>query len=245
MTIPQRVLDATRRPVRTRIITTEEGVEGELGTQGNSKRPRLAPLDITREISSGIRNPPSRFALNKLKNFKYVELWYFTPEARDEAAKSDFTVDDDAFSLTEIDGVISLVPMLRGSPNVLRDEELSWEKMIEAKIDMLDRMDETGWPSEYTQCLSDLFTKLSWHDTLSEPDGRKILATYVARARHEWHRQLENTTGDSAFNIGLINEALLSDIGDQFRKIRNKLRDKELFDSLEKSVLLYFHWPQI
>lgn len=45
--------------------------------------------------------PPSSFALNKLKNFQYVELWYFTKEAIDEVAASDFTVPDNAVVLTD------------------------------------------------------------------------------------------------------------------------------------------------
>jgi hypothetical protein len=44
------------------------------------KRPKMRDFVIGKKISNSIAPRPSTFALNKLENFEYVELWYFSPD---------------------------------------------------------------------------------------------------------------------------------------------------------------------
>ncbi|KAF9441041.1 hypothetical protein P691DRAFT_685341, partial [Macrolepiota fuliginosa MF-IS2] len=77
----------------------------------------------------------SMYALKRLKNFNYVELWYFTPQGCDEAILMDQTCDQDPLALTRVDSIMSLKPIdaVTASKNVLSDEALSWDHICLAQ----------------------------------------------------------------------------------------------------------------
>lgn len=181
------------------------------------KKPKLMPMVADRKVATNITNNPCKYATNKLKEFEYVELSYFTIEACSEAAKSDFTVASNAFTLANINDVVSLRPLnqYRASSKPIPDEDLTWRQLTTAKNTLLQAMERTGWPDEYVEALGSFFLRIENHPLLGEEDGETILLKYQARVRRDWHNQLKDTTRDGAFDIGIINEDLVSAIKEE------------------------------
>ena len=58
---------------------------------------------------------PSAYALNKLRNFEWVELFYFTPEQCDAALEDhggERSSSNETFSFSEVNGVVALHPVV-------------------------------------------------------------------------------------------------------------------------------------
>lgn len=51
---------------------------------------------------------PSQYALQCLKNFEYLELWYLTQEGFTDAAQHQHMQNDDSFGLTKVNDVVAL-----------------------------------------------------------------------------------------------------------------------------------------
>ena len=76
------------------------------------KKPKLQPgFDKNKIVSNFITPRPAAFALNKLENFEFVELWYFTDEGCLDASDTHRTVADEAFGLSKVDGFVALKPV--------------------------------------------------------------------------------------------------------------------------------------
>ncbi|KIK90699.1 hypothetical protein PAXRUDRAFT_14201 [Paxillus rubicundulus Ve08.2h10] len=60
------------------------------------------------EVRNIIIPHPSQYALLKLKNFKFVELWYFSPEGCRETAKSSSSTMEDTFGISKVDDIITM-----------------------------------------------------------------------------------------------------------------------------------------
>ncbi|KAF8063371.1 hypothetical protein FPV67DRAFT_1387749, partial [Lyophyllum atratum] len=168
-------------------------------TPREKKPPKTMPLLVDKEAPRELVNQPSRFALNKLKDFDYIELSYFTPEACDSAAKHDFSIGSEAFTFM----------------HVIPDEELQWEQMTLASTSMVAHMLKAHWPKEHLEALRTFYYNIINHKWRATRDGYAALLIYQARVRREWHHQLEDLDGDGAFNIGIINDVLLSNIREE------------------------------
>ena len=81
-----------------------------------------------------------------------------------------------------------------------------------AKINLLQCMEETGWPKDHIIALATFYLNLENHLKCQEPNGDTVLLAYQAQACHKWHIQLKNAMGEPAFNISLINNDLVKRI---------------------------------
>jgi hypothetical protein len=71
-----------------------EKAKREEQKEREKKKPKLNPFTPNKSVASYVTHRPSRFAMQKLHDREYIELSYFTPEGREEAANHapEFTV---------------------------------------------------------------------------------------------------------------------------------------------------------
>ncbi|KAG6846948.1 hypothetical protein H0H93_010928, partial [Arthromyces matolae] len=194
-------------------------------------RPHTPPPTVTRErtspkLSPGklvpdfIDYPPSRFALKKLRELDFVELFYFTPEGRKDSAKTEHTNSDNGFTLAQVADIVTLKPAAQYKPSsrVIKDEDLSWEQLSLASTRLIEWIKKEGWPDAMTEQLQTFFYRLMNHEYREEEFGCRALVVYQARVRWEWHRLIKRK--EEAFDISEFNPSLL-------RSIKEKLQDDE------------------
>ncbi|KAJ7585526.1 hypothetical protein C8J56DRAFT_892252 [Mycena floridula] len=84
-------------------------------------------------VSTVIESRPSSYAILKLDSFAHVELYYFTPEGCDEAARSSRSTEDEGFGLTRTgtdSTTVALKPLssFKASPKAIPDSQLNWDQ---------------------------------------------------------------------------------------------------------------------
>lgn len=178
------------------------------------KKPKLKPLDKSRQVGDHIAARPSAYALNKLENHEYIELWYFTEEGCQDAADYQHTTTDETFGLSKVDNFLALraVSAAKASRHAIKDMDLTWRQMTIAKNLLLSYMGRFKWPDEYTQSLAGFFINIELSDRRARPNGERTLIIYQARVRREWHDAIKR---NEAFDISVINRELLRTIADE------------------------------
>ncbi|KAF8813061.1 hypothetical protein BYT27DRAFT_7251289 [Phlegmacium glaucopus] len=207
-----------RREEEERTREEEERVAEAERKELEKKKPKINDFDENRTGDEVIMPRPSAFAINKLKNFDYVELSYFTPEgcaAAMEDRDGAKTATDEAFGIAEVNGIMALKPItsLKATKNVVKDKDLSWRQMTMGKNSMLHHMSKLGWPEKHINALAHFYFKLEDHPMRLRPNGDEILLIFQAVVRREWHDTLERKEG---FNIANINETTLRSVADEY-----------------------------
>ena len=103
------------------------------------KRPKISDFDEDAMIDDFLMPRPSSYALRRLEDFEYVELYYFTQEGCIDALENLHTVSEDTFGITKQDNMVQLrsISSLKASKNVIQDSELSWHQMTMGKTTLL------------------------------------------------------------------------------------------------------------
>lgn len=155
--------------------------------EAEKKKPKLNSFVVNRPIATAIKLRPSRFALHKLEERDYIELSYFTPEGCAEAASNDHAVAEEAFAFSKVNDLVSLRPIsaFKAASKVIQDDKLSWREMSIAKINLIQCMEETGWPKNHVVALATFYLNLENHPKHQEPDGDAVLLAYQAQVRRE------------------------------------------------------------
>lgn len=168
---------------------------------------------------------PSAYALRRLADFEYIELWYFTQEGCANAMHQR-TQSEDTLGLTKVDGLVSFKPMsaLKASKDAIQDSELSWRQMEIAKTTLIQHITKSGWIEKAITALAQFFMNLEVHPYRQRAYGELALISYQARVRRDWHDQLKLGNG---FNIAIINETLL-------QSIHREIMDKKQAESLDE-----------
>jgi hypothetical protein len=93
------------------------------------KKPKMKEFDHSTMVNNFITPRPSTYALNKLKAFEYVELWYFTPGGHLDAMESQQSQVDDTFSIAKIGNSFALrqLSAVKASYNAIKDADVTWE----------------------------------------------------------------------------------------------------------------------
>ncbi|KAF5384248.1 hypothetical protein D9615_003417 [Tricholomella constricta] len=204
----------------------EEGPQRELGAdEDRPDRERRAKLklrsfDPNLSVASVIVPRPSSYALNKLANFEYCELWYFTQEGCEDAQRSQRPEADDAFGMARIGEMVMLRPVasVQASKRAIPDADLSWEQFHYAQRSFVDYVLKAGWPEEHAQALVRFFVHLENSPYVNRENGKKILLTYQARVRRNWMDAMKQSDGP-VFNIALINNELMETIARDIQSI--------------------------
>jgi hypothetical protein len=99
--------------------------------EAEKKKPKPADFDESRAIGDRIAILPSPFAIKKLDEFSYIELFYFSPEGCAGAADQQRSVAEDGFVLARTDNALALRPisLFKASRNVIKDVDLTWRQM--------------------------------------------------------------------------------------------------------------------
>jgi hypothetical protein len=165
-------------------------------------------------VGSHISPRPSPYAISKLEQFEYVELWYFTQEGCADAYTSHTTQAEDTFGFTKVDNIMALrsVSSLRASKNAINDANLTFRQLSMSKVLFLDYAAKAGWPAgpgEHLDKLSKFFLDIECHPDRAQPNGEHVLLTYQARVRRDWHDALKR---DQGFDISKFSEDLLRSI---------------------------------
>jgi hypothetical protein len=201
--------------------------------EAEKKKPKMNDFQETTMVGNYIAPCPSQYALHRLKNFEYLELWYLTQEGCADAAQHQHMQNDDTFGLTKVDNVVALrqVSALRASKNVVPDVSLSFRQMSIAKTALIQQMTKFQWPNKAITALAEFFTNLEVHPYHQREFGEQALLTYQVWVWQNWHDTLKQ---NSAFNIALLNEDLLQSI---YKEVVTKAQIQSL---IEVSILFWF-----
>jgi hypothetical protein len=182
--------------------------------EADKKKPKINDFDEDAMIDDFLMPRPSSYALRRLEDFEYVELYYFTQEGCIDALENQHTLSEDTFGITKQDNMVQLrsISSLKASKHVIQDSELSWRQMTMGKTTLLANMPNANWPAKHVNALTQFFLQLEMHPFRSRPHGERILILYQARARRDWHDKLKLK---QAFNIAHINAGLLRSISDE------------------------------
>ena len=76
------------------------------------KKPKFGPFDPLCPVDESIEPRPAQYALQKLSNFEYIELDYFTAKGcRDAAADTTKSISHDTLAFTQLEETISIQPL--------------------------------------------------------------------------------------------------------------------------------------
>ena len=188
------------------------------------KKPKMNGFDNALPVSDTIIPRPAQYAIQKINNFDYVELWYFSPEGCKDASRNPQSIAEDAFGLTKVDDAIALRPLsaFKASRSALADHELSFPSFLRAKNSLLTHISKANWPQTHVDALSLFFWHLENHQIRNNSNiGDLAILHYASRVRQDWHDSLKREQG---FNIGIINEILLHSISEElWDKLRSRL----------------------
>lgn len=198
------------------------------------KKPKVKDFVDNKPVKDTIQLRPSRYAIHKLDEREYVELYYFTLEGCTEASKIDRTIAQDAFTFTKAEDTLLLKPMASHKPSnkAIPDEDLTWRQVSIAKTSLLYHMSQTGWPEHHVVALAEFFLNLDSHPTRLQEDGDTILLHYQAQVRREWHEALRSTSDEPVFDISAINDKRVDAIE---AKIWNARRTEGILRSVHPS----------
>jgi hypothetical protein len=186
-------------------------------TEETRKKPKLGTFSATASIGDEVSLKPSTFAINKLRDMKYIELYCFTPAGCRDHASQRLSTAEEAYGFTygispENSAVNTLtlkpVSALAHPGKIIPDENLTWEQVRDTKACYLTHVIEAKWTRAHIDALMTFFINLDSHPYSDTPEGKQALVWYQAHAREDWHRKLG--TADS-FNLAILNKTLLAD----------------------------------
>ena len=182
------------------------------------KKATYVDFDLNTTIANQIPHTPSEYAVGRMEEIEYVELWYFTTEGCNEASKITPTAADNTFGILDTKSGLALQPIktTKASKNAIGDEALSWEQIMTARHTMIATANRVGWDQKLTLALAQFYINLE--SLKASGYNPRALILYHAVVRKQWHDALKGR-GDS-FNISHINETL-------FAKLENKVRDQD------------------
>lgn len=189
------------------------------------KKPKLGAFTATASIKDEITLKPSTFAINKLRDMKYIELYCFSPAGCRDHTNQRLSTAEEAYGFTygiSQDGstgsalTLKLVSALAHPGKIVPDENLTWEQIRDAKACYLSHVIEAGWDRSHVDALVSFFINLDSHPYNNTPEGKQALVWYQAHAREDWHRKLGTA---ESFNLAILNKTLLAD----FKKRANDL----------------------
>jgi len=196
----------------------DQGEPAQIVNDGDAikRRPKLGAFAQKTSVGDEIAPQPSTFAINKLNDMKYVELYCFTPAGCHDHANQRTTTADEAFGFSygiTPDGAtgnaLTLKPVaaLAHPGKIILDEHLTWEQIRDARACYINHIVEAGWDQQHVNALALFFVHLDSHRFTHSSEGKQALVWYQAHVREDWHRKLGTT---DSFNLSILNKSLLT-----------------------------------
>lgn len=178
----------------------------------DSQPPDILPMQV------------SRYALEKLAKFEWVNLWYFTKAGILDTALSASNFTDGSLNLKQTDAgyILDYGKAAKPSRSAVKDESLKWSQIVEAKHNILEAV--VGWPKKNRMALAAFFLQLEKLKGMGASE--KALVIYQARIRILWHAGLKGEA--KPFNISNINMNTLASIENEVRDNRQDLLEEKL-----------------
>ena len=218
--------------------------------EGDQKKTQIGDFDESQAPPNVIAPRPSSYAIQKIKVYEYVELWYFSLEGCLEASHSSRSQADDTLGITTAHDVLTVRPIaaVKASRNARADHELSFGSFLHAKNVYIQQISQNGWPKKHVDALAKFFFFVENHQLRhTGENGNLILLHYASCTRRRWHDDLKADTG-KVFNIALINETLMNaishEINSSFQASATR-RSVPLFPSFTHSLILFFSFPPL
>lgn len=205
----------------------EENAERDATRAETRKKRKMPVFDEDSAVDDWIPKRPSQYALNRLDNCKYVELWYFTAEGLAEAANQRVATED-VYSLAPGVGnglCLKHTSNMRASEKVVPDAWLTWAQFIQARGIFLTHVRNANWTEQYFNALSQFLVNLELHSTAITDGGTQVLLEYQAQTRRSWHDKM--LTG-LTFNISIINETYLSRVREALALANSKCLEAQV-----------------
>lgn len=179
------------------------------------KKPKINDFDEDCTSNDHIVSRPSPFALNKLKNFEYIDLYYFMSEG---------------CAATGEESKVMVLMCLSGQPNLLMWQSMVFLPVIIclqvrslSLITFLQALkDKAGFRARTplllvmpkdSLAITLFFFKLDDHPMWDCPYGDEIIIAFQAKIWQEWHDALDQ---NNSFNISKINSDTLQEVADVF-----------------------------
>ncbi|KAI6140041.1 hypothetical protein BKA82DRAFT_3922888, partial [Pisolithus tinctorius] len=177
------------------------------------KKPQMADFTISHPPPSVIVNRPSQYATNKLTSCDYVELWYFSPEGCNDAAKHARSNTDDTFGISSTNDLLTLRPvaLVKASQNACMDHNLTFGKFLQARVLFLHHIRMVPWPEKHINALAMFFWNLESHPQHSTMNSNAIVLNYASQVCCQWHDELK-ANNSHVFDISIINDTLMNSI---------------------------------
>lgn len=223
------------RSTSSSTISSRSVSPDDRGRRGRTdKKKKILPIPEGRTGPDSIVDPPARTIINKLKDFEYVELAHFTASARERAKKDVRGTDEETLAWSRSTNALTITTMPASSRNVRQDEDLTWDEVMQARIQYLNWLERSKWPDEYVTMIAQFFWGLDTHELRGQTGGPGILVRYQAQYRREWHNALRE---GEPFNLALINEKAL-------KNIQSQVLQEQVTSTLREVRLLRFHVRQ-
>lgn len=217
----------------------EDEPQPDLPPAAVEERKNAPKIIMDRGIPAVRLSDPSEHALRKLRNFEYVELWYFTPKGCEAAASHAVSLDADTFTIAKSDSNLTLLPTRSTSMpknSIIQDQHLSFSDMGTAKNNLITHMQRCGWPDGVVTSFMKFYTLLDTHPIRSQPQGEQAILMYQAEVRRDWHRELAASRDHRVFNLARVCNGRLQIIADSIRiDLHNQLIRVSLLPSPSKS----------
>ncbi|EIW54665.1 uncharacterized protein TRAVEDRAFT_50804 [Trametes versicolor FP-101664 SS1] len=173
------------------------------------KAKKIPPIPRGKAPPATFLRPVAEFALARLREKKYVELYYFTEEGMRLVSGGRIAGEDETLTLSHTDSSIVVTATPRQPKGVKLDESLSWDQISKARTIYLMHARNEQWESHALEMLSLFFIKLDAHPLRSEFKGNDAVIHYQAHYRREWHKAILR---DDPFDLSEIDEAALKEL---------------------------------
>lgn len=159
---------------------------------------------------------PARHILKKLEKKEFIELWHFTAEGCRDAAAVDLATPDGSYGLVDTGKglVFQTIGASSSSSKVIKDEDLTWNQLTEAKTRMIGCSRACGWSKFEVSQLVLFYLSLDVHPIRSQPYGLETVMRYQSRVRRDWTEKLR--TGNP-YSIANVNDGLMKECPEEIR----------------------------
>ena len=167
---------------RCRVEQEQQERDAQQQVETETKKQEMKDFDDNAMVGNYISPRPAQYAIRRIKDFEFVELWYFTSEGCIDTLQHQHTQNDDTFGLSKMDGMVTLksVLSLKALKNIVPDTELTFRQMSMAKNTLIPSMSRYEWTEKAIQVFAQFWTQLEVHPFQQWEHGERVLLVYQA-----------------------------------------------------------------